>query len=378
MSKLRKRGKVYYLYAKIKIPNPAYNPQLPRTQGNLPTVYKQVAKAVSESYDVAKTFKENYDHDITTRELGITNKRYLWPDFKEKFLQGYKGSTQRRYTYTFRTFERLMKPTVIAAIDYEYATTWRDKIMKATSERGTPFSNTTINMDIRNLRTTWREAIKFGYATINPFKAIKELPVTILKPRYISLDGVHSIMDAARKSTSKDAPLLLSLFLYTGMRGGEVVGLRWDSVDLDRGLLHIRKPDCWAPKDRAERPIPLNDELVAMLRARPRTGLYVFPGARGAPHRHLRTTQGLINRIYKRCGISASGVHVLRHTLATHSNLPIKVLKEILGHSDVETTMIYAHSTEADMAMVRNFSYFHGDKLVTRDFKVIENKAVSM
>jgi integrase len=143
---------------------------------------------------------------------------------------------------------------------------------------------------------------------------------------------------------------LILVAVRTGMRMGELLGLRWVDVDLSAGRINVRqsyvKGHFGLPKSGKPREIPLGDDVIEALEAhRHERGPFVFCDAAG---KHL--TDGLLEwplkRALKRAGLREIGWHVLRHTFASHlamRGVPLKVIQELLGHASIATTMIYAH-----------------------------------
>lgn len=143
---------------------------------------------------------------------------------------------------------------------------------------------------------------------------------------------------------------MILVAMRTGMRMGELLGLRWVDVDLSAGRIHVRqsyvKGHCGLPKSGKPREIPLGDDVIEVLQAhRHERGPLVFCDAAGNV-----LTAGLLGwplkRALKRAGLRAMGWHVLRHSFASHlamRGVPLKVIQELLGHASIVTTMIYAH-----------------------------------
>jgi integrase len=139
--------------------------------------------------------------------------------------------------------------------------------------------------------------------------------------------------------------------LRAGLRQSELLELRWDDVDLVKGVLRIRRAIydgvIDTPKSGRSREVPIGDELRSVLRELPSrfAGQLVWPGEAG---RNL--TKGEVRwplwRACKRAGLRRIGWHALRHTFASHlvmRGVPLKAVQELLGHATIDMTMRYAH-----------------------------------
>ena len=161
---------------------------------------------------------------------------------------------------------------------------------------------------------------------------------------------------------SEDSFSLGILFtLFTGVRIGELCGLRWGDLDLQNGIAHIRrtvdriadlnpssgrktKVIISEPKtDNAVRSIPLQKFLVEILSMRKeRDDCYLLTDTPKWMEPHTCYTR--YRRYLEKNGIGDYTFHALRHTFATRcveQGFDIKSLSEILGHSNVTTTMTY-------------------------------------
>jgi integrase len=154
--------------------------------------------------------------------------------------------------------------------------------------------------------------------------------------------------------------------LYAGLRVGEVCALQWKHIDTERGMILVRQTMqriqnvavaetktrivITEPKSAcSQRDIPVPDFLVSMLRTfRAEPEAYVLTGSLD----HFiepRTMQNHFKRYVRQCGIAPANYHALRHSFATRCielGFDVKSLSEILGHSNVNTTLNrYVHSS---------------------------------
>jgi len=111
---------------------------------------------------------------------------------------------------------------------------------------------------------------------------------------------------------------LILVAMRTGVRMGELIGLRWVDVDLSAGRINVRqnivRGIAGLPKSGKPREIPLCDDAIEALAAhRHQRGSLVFCDAEGKA-----LTSGLLAWPLKRAGLREIGWHVLRHTFASH------------------------------------------------------------
>ena len=147
----------------------------------------------------------------------------------------------------------------------------------------------------------------------------------------------------------KEWRAMVTIALRTGLRHGELIGLRWIDVDLGSGRLVVRQAVSEGvidtPKNGRTREVPLCKQALDALRDRPRNGQYVFCASDGSLLTHAQTRWPL-KRALKNAGLRHIGWHSLRHSFASHlvmRGAPIKSVQELLGHCSIEMTMRYAH-----------------------------------
>lgn len=138
--------------------------------------------------------------------------------------------------------------------------------------------------------------------------------------------------------------LIIGLCYGCGLRCSEVRNLRLGDVDLERGMLHVK-----LGKGSKDRCIPLGKMLcrgIGQYIAAEHPRKYLFEGNQGEGMSQ-RGTQWVVSQAVKRAGVSKEvHTHTLRHSYATHlleQGVNILVIKELLGHAHIETTMVYLH-----------------------------------
>ncbi|MBO5164283.1 MAG: site-specific integrase [Ruminococcus sp.] len=152
------------------------------------------------------------------------------------------------------------------------------------------------------------------------------------------------------------------LSLYTGLRIGEICGLKWDDIDFEKSILTVRrtvqrirtgvhgtKLIVDSPKSRSsKRSIPIPNFLANILQKfRDNNDFYILSG--NSKITEPRTMQRKFKSILKKANLPSINYHALRHMFATNCikiGFDVKTLSEILGHASVETTLNrYVHSS---------------------------------
>ncbi|MDP2957075.1 MAG: tyrosine-type recombinase/integrase [Longimicrobiales bacterium] len=149
----------------------------------------------------------------------------------------------------------------------------------------------------------------------------------------------------------------LVLLMYSaGLRVGEVVRLRPEDLDGDRGLIRVHRGK--GGKDRYTLLAARALEAVRIYRAAFPDGAWLFPGERPGRHYTARSVQRIVNRAAARAGIAKKvTAHTLRHSFATHlmeAGTGLRYIQELLGHKSSRTTELYTHVSQPRLAAIRN------------------------
>ncbi|CAK7255595.1 MULTISPECIES: site-specific integrase [unclassified Shinella] len=221
------------------------------------------------------------------------------------------------------------------------------------------------NRAIKLLSAAYGWGAKNGYVPegFNPASGI-DLNKEEGRERFLSTDEMKRLGEALREAETigfpvnagdaKHAPKgqritfhpsvtgAIRLIMLTGCRLREILHLRWDEVDSERGLLFL--PD----SKTGRKTVVLSTAALAVLKEMPRVGIYVVAGASAGeedekPRADLKKPWSAVT---KRAGLDGLRIHDLRHSFASvgaWSGLGLPVIGSLLGHADVSTTQKYAH-----------------------------------
>jgi len=142
---------------------------------------------------------------------------------------------------------------------------------------------------------------------------------------------------------------MMLLAVRTGLRFGELIALKWEDIDLEKAILTVNRNISidieGSPKNNKSRTVPLASSVVKMLEDRKRDVEYIFHDNKGHPLTYNKCRYRL-GKLCKKAAMRRIGWHTLRHSFASHlaaRRNSVIAIKELLGHSDVKTTMRYAH-----------------------------------
>jgi len=139
--------------------------------------------------------------------------------------------------------------------------------------------------------------------------------------------------------------IVLTLIYSAGLRGQEVINLKLYDIDFERKTIHIRQS-----KYKKDRIVPLSDYTALGLKkyiALENPHIWLFNGKEPDGRYSVRGLSWVMRETLKKTSISKKvNLHSLRHSYATHlleEGVNIVTLKELLGHAEIRTTMIYLH-----------------------------------
>ena len=229
--------------------------------------------------------------------------------------------------------------------------TTRFKILKI-------MSNNNINLDdpesvklfIAN-RKSWSNGHKqiavYAYTQYAKMKNIEWKPPNYKNNPSIPFVPTEKEIDALISGTSKKISTSLLALKETGFRIGELWECKWTDLDEEKGTLK-----CKAEKHGNPREIKISSKLISMLNALPKPNEYIFSHSNLNSHRwRFDCQKTALAKKLQNPRLKQIHFHTLRHYYATKlfsetKSLPL--VKEKLGHRDVNSTMVYTHIIEFD------------------------------
>jgi integrase len=198
--------------------------------------------------------------------------------------------------------------------------------------------NATLNRELAALRHLLRLAVEEWEVLVKaPRITLEKEPEGRI--RWLEPDEEARLLMACAASEHKALAGIVTVALETGMRKGEILGLTWDRIDLSRGVIRLEKT-----KSGKRREMPMRQVVYEILAAlpEPRSGL-VWPAG------GIRTA---FEQAVADAKLDDFRFHDCRHHFASHFVMrggTLQALKEILGHADLKTTLIYASLSPAHL-----------------------------
>lgn len=203
----------------------------------------------------------------------------------------------------------------------------------------------TINNLLSVLHAALASAEEWGYIPSAP--RIRWLKVPPRPDRFLTDDECVRLV--ARPATDEQCRVMVLLGLRTGLRRGELLALKWSSVDLERRVISVQdnfvEGRVLPPKNNRIRQVPMTPDLWYELTALERRGGIVFSNRYGNMIDECTASK----RLGAHCvaqGVRPVGWHMLRHTFASQlvsRGVSIRTVQAFLGHTTVQMTERYAH-----------------------------------
>lgn len=250
----------------------------------------------------------------------------LISEYKDYCTTNYVDSTN--FYYVLDNFYKLTGNKILKQITV-------NDIEKYKKIRVNKVANSSINRELNVLSKMFSIAVENKYIQINPCLGVKRLRIENKPDRFLTIEEEEKLLAAANPNLRR----IILVALYTGMRQGEILNLKWKDLNLKEKYIKVLKT-----KNNKVRKIPLAKTLEEEFLKLPKLSEYVICNP-------LTKTRYInIHKVFeetvKRAKIEHITFHQLRHSAATRmveKGIDLVVVKEILGHADLSTTQKYSH-----------------------------------
>ncbi len=268
----------------------------------------------------------------------------LLQTYERTYLPQLAPQTQIHHRVVFRRVRARCGDLPLTAITPAWLRQWRDELMPG-------HTLGTVRQYLATFSGALSWAVEDGWLVENPMRKVRRPPEPLGRVRFLNEDERQRLLCACQQSANAYLHFIVVLAISTGCRRNELCRLRWQNVDLERGMLRLA-----TTKNKRPRAVPVTGWALALLRAHaatPRAGVdWLFPRADG--QRPVLIEQAW-RTARRRAGLVDFRFHDLRHSCATELALngaTLLEIAEVLGHKKMDMTRRYAHLTDSHVREV--------------------------
>jgi integrase len=323
--------------------------------------YYVSAKTKTETEQKLRQAMTDADRGLTFDAGTLTLRDYLYRWLNDSVRDTVRDTTFERYEQIARLHIepalggvrlKALTPTHVRGL-------YKDKL-QSRSPRTVQYIHITLHKALK-------QAVSDGLIPRNVTEAVKPPQIRREEIHPLMPEQVNALLSAARGDRLE---ALYVLAIHTGLRQGELLGLKWDDVDLEEGTLQVRRTLTTAkgglvlstPKTKgSRRTVKLTQSAIEALRSHLQRQLgeidragslweengLIFASEKGEPLDRRGTVKYQFKKLLKCAGLPDIRFHDLRHTCATlllGRNVNPKIVSEMLGHASIAITLdTYSH-----------------------------------
>jgi len=297
-------------------------------------LYYHNGKRIKESTKC--TSKKTAESILAKRKTQIAENKHLdirkqekitFKDFANEYIEIYAKPNKKSWQ---SDEENLKSLKVFFGDKYLYEITTQDiekyKALKLQDKK----KPATVNRQLATLKIMFTKAIEWNKIADNPSKKVKFLKEKNNRLRYLTLEEINNLLDNCPKSIKS----IVIIALHTGMRRGEILGLKWENVDIKQGIIYLLDTK---NNERAE--IFANSEVIKALLSLSKNSnnSYLFS---------IKDLRKSFTKALKGAEITDFHFHDLRHTFASQlimNGTDVRTVQELMRHKDIRMTLRYTH-----------------------------------
>lgn len=305
-----------------------------------------------EDYQKAKIFHNDYMSQLHQKKNRKIKKcedfirEYLINSKLDKAARTYKSEKQAIEHFC----EIIQLPTYMHEVKYEqHLRPYKQHEI----ERGQ--STNSINSKFIRIKSLFNSAERKGYIIENPSKELKYIKKGRRLPRHLSIEEKQKFVNA---ETKRDIYYLANLVaIYTGFRPDEVLWInKRTDINWEVNKIFVNPKLGFEPKDYELRGVPIKDKLAIVIKEldalAPNSEWLItdYTGQRPSYYNFTQSTAKVFRRL--EINIKNATMYTMRHTFAFTLSMrgeSIMVIKYLLGHADVSTTMIYTEVAPSEI-----------------------------
>jgi len=307
-----------------------------------------------EAMKYLSNFKNNSQKSLKQKTNLVSYTEDLRHEVLKYVSDNLRHGTLLLYKNAFKDLLRIIgnKPIRLISIsDIEHFKSVRLKEVK----------QSTVNIQLTTIKAIFNIAIRFNWINKNPCNAVRKISIPQKDRLSFNEIEVKLILNNCENQVMKN---FIKFALLTGCRSNEICNVQWKDINFQELILNISNKDNFKTKSGKQRRIPISDELMRvlneMLEQKPNEKIlslynpdnYIFSIRHGA-RMNIEYVSKEFKKILRKCNFPERyHLHCTRHTFITSlikSGVNINYVKEIAGHSGIQTTMNYIHIVTNDL-----------------------------
>ena len=272
--------------------------------------------------------------------------RVSFNELADRYEENYRGqrSFKKFKTHVIKHFREVFGDKCLSEITYLELETYRNLRKDTPTKAGKPRTDASVNREMAILSHMLGKAVEWGLLEASPFKKGKRLMFkeNNQRLRFLTEEEIEALL----KACSPHLRPIVEVALLTGMRRGELLGLKWEQIR--NGFIYLAETKSGKPRQ-----IPVSERLAQVLKElRQKNQLkspYVFCDSQG---RRFYEVKHSFASACRRAGLEDFRFHDLRHTFASQlvmRGVSLKAVQELLGHADIKMTLRYSHLSQAHL-----------------------------
>ena len=308
-------------------------------KGNYYIDYYVYGRRKREKIGQSKQLAKNV---LRKRKLAIAENRFLdvkkkhkmkFEEFADMYFELYSKPNKKSWKSADKVNIKNLKSFFSGRCLYEINPVLVEKYK---IKRAKQVSPATVNRELACIKHIFTKAIEWGKADLNPVRKVKLFRENNKRLRYLEKEEIKRLLS----NCSGHLKPIITIALNTGMRKGEILGLKWQDIDIQKGIVYLLNT-----KNSERREIPMNKLVRDALVKVPKhpESPFVFCNKDGKPYGTIQTS---FFTACRKADIINFRFHDLRHTFASHlvmSGVDLNTVRELMGHKSLEMTLRYSH-----------------------------------
>lgn len=263
----------------------------------------------------------------------------LFENFSKEFMELYSKQNKRswkRDEVSLKSLNPYFKGKTLHEIGPDLVEGYKVKRKADITPRKTLVKGATINREVALLKTIFNKAVEWGRIDTNRILSVKKFKENQTNMKILKDEEAVQLINSALPHLK---PVLI-IALNTGMRRNEILSLKWENVDFKNCLIYVKD------SKSADREVPMNYLVFEILKELSQESEFIFYNPKTKSH--IKDIKNSFWTARDNAKIKGLRFHDLRHTAASRmiqNGVDLVTVSRILGHSSIEMTMRYVHST---------------------------------